>query len=52
MVKNTCLLWCMFAVASAVHNWGGHLTRNPVFVLVTLFVTAVVWGIIDMFDVR
>ena len=39
-IKSIAMIWLVFFSASAVHNWGGELTKNPVFVFVGLMVAA------------
>lgn len=48
--KNVSLIWLIFAGSSAVANWGGELTRNPVFVFIALFASGIVYAITDAFD--
>ena len=48
IAKNTSLVVLIFSISSAVSNWGGDLTENPLIVFAALFASVIFYSIADL----
>ena len=45
LLKNLALIWLIIAISSAVTNWGGTLTKDPVFVVIMLLLSLILYAV-------
>ncbi len=50
LFKVVSLIALMFSIASAVTNWGGDLTKNPVAVFWGILLFAASYGLAELVD--
>lgn len=50
LIKIVSLIGMIFAISSAVSNWGSELTKNPIAVTIGLFVFALLYSVAEIFD--
>lgn len=50
ITKAVSLLGLIFSISSAVSNWGGELTKNPVVVFISILVFAGLYGFAECDD--
>jgi hypothetical protein len=49
-MKAVSLIGMMFAISSAVSNWGGEITKNAPFVFIAIFAFTISYAIADYND--
>ncbi len=50
LIKNLALVWLIIAISSAVANWGGYITKNPVSVAIMLILSLILYAVGDFCD--
>lgn len=50
LLKNVALIWLIIAISSAVANWGGSITKDPVSVVIMLILSLICYAIGDFWN--